>query len=164
MSVICFSCNGLFSCLPSVVKFHIPNLLGLVKCLIYEALLLWLLPMSAGLACICKSRASCSRDWFICFPFGGAPSRWHGSPIDWGPHTAAGRRGELGSTVARAFLLPGQHNWCSLCGAQEQMLVRLGGWREVGALCVRADTERFVATRLGCRWALTSAPPYAQLT
>lgn len=54
MSVICFSCNGLFSCLPSVVKFHIPNLLGLVKCLIYEALLLWLLPMSAGLACICK--------------------------------------------------------------------------------------------------------------
>ena len=125
MRVICFSCNSLFSCLPSVVKFHIPNLLGLVKCLIYEALLLWLLPMSAGLACICKSRASCSRDWSICFPFGGAPSRWHGSPIDGGPHTAAGRRGELGSTVGRASCFLGSTAGTASAGLRSRCL---SGW------------------------------------
>ena len=86
--------------------------------------------MSAALACIYKSSTSSSRDWSICFPFGGAPSQWHGSRIDWGPHTAARRRGELGSHCCPSILAsraaqPAQALRGSAAGA-----CQAGGWRK----------------------------------
>lgn len=84
-----------------------------------------------SLSCVCKSRTSCSRDWSICFLFGGAPSQsGMGLPLT-GSTRLPGGVGvgihRCPSALASRAAQPAQP-----LRAQEQMLVGLGAGGQRG--------------------------------